>query len=173
VTIDNVEIGDHAENALLLRELNLFGGDLIGRIGHRYGGQGIGDFESGTRQDYEVPWLHDDGGRDPICESLGIDADVIGPWIDIVEFKEAVVIRDRRARISEGRAFENNIGPGNDAVVGVDHSVGDTSLLRLWDAKVLSRQRRGQRNRRQDQKAYSWGSHQSASLGGTWRNGNC
>ena len=51
VIIDNVEIGDDAENALLLLDLDLLGGDLLGGINHRYRGQRLCDLELAARQD--------------------------------------------------------------------------------------------------------------------------
>src|SRR4029077_6149087 len=63
--IAHVEIGDEAENALLLLDLDLLGGDLLegsNRRSHGYCGERLGDTELADRQDCVLAGLEHDGG---------------------------------------------------------------------------------------------------------------
>ena len=75
VIIDDVEIGNDAENALLLLDLDLLGGDLLGRgnrSSHSDCGERLCDMELAARQDCVLAWLEDDGGRGPVGEPLAL-----------------------------------------------------------------------------------------------------
>src|SRR6267142_3118668 len=133
--IDDVEIGEDAENALLLLDPDLLGGDLLrgsNRRSHSDVGKRLCDLESGARQDGVLAWLEDDSGGRPVCKSLGADGHVVGgSRLEILEFKESIVVRDYRAGISEGRTFENDGGAWNCVVVHIDYSANNNSWRRL------------------------------------------
>lgn len=64
--VDDVEIGNDAENALLLFGLDLLGGHLLGggnRSSHSDCGECLCDMELATGQDCVLAWLEDDGGQ--------------------------------------------------------------------------------------------------------------
>jgi hypothetical protein len=64
VMVDDVEIGNDAENALLLFGLDLLGGDLLGRSSrgsHNDCRERLSDMEFAAGQDCVLAWLEDDG----------------------------------------------------------------------------------------------------------------
>lgn len=66
----------------------------------------------------------DDARRGPVGKPLGADIDVVGgSRLDIVKFKESVVIRHHRAEIG-GRAFENDSGARNSVVIHIGEQRG-------------------------------------------------
>ena len=116
--IDDVEIGDNAENTLLLLHLDLLGSDLLGGINNIYRGLHLCDLESAVSQDYTLSWLEDDLGRGPVRKSLGADGDVIGgSRLEILELKESVVVCLDCSVIAGDRTFKNDPGTRNGIVM--------------------------------------------------------
>src|SRR5258708_39409134 len=100
--ISDVEIGDDAENSLVLLCLDLLGGDLLGgssRRIHSYCGKRLCDIELGARQDCVLAGLEDDGGGDPVCKSRSTDGDGVGcSPVDICVIKKSPVLSHHRER---------------------------------------------------------------------------
>jgi len=103
--IDDVEIGDDAEDALRLLDLDLFDGDFLRRINHSYRGRHLRDPELGAGEDQVLARIEDKVGRGPVGKVLGGDGDAISSRIELLELKESVVVGQELAGILEARAL--------------------------------------------------------------------
>ena len=124
-----VEVGDDAENSLMLFELDLFSGQFLSGITHGYLGHCRGDTEFGPGQNEVMAGLKGDVRRSPAGKSRGADGDVIRVRIEIVEFKESSIVRHDRARSFQVRAFKNDIRPRDRVVIQIDDSADNDTPL--------------------------------------------
>ncbi len=75
-SVDGIKVGKDADDALLFLDLDLLRSDLLGR----HGGDGClnnGDAEVDAAQIEILAGLEDDGGRGPLCESVGSDGEAV------------------------------------------------------------------------------------------------
>src|SRR6202030_3651093 len=147
-TIHLEEIGDNAKTALLLLDLDLLNGDLIGTLGaHSNGRLHLFNPVFANVQEFVLARVEDEDGGCPVCKSRGADGDVIrDSRLYIADFKEPIIGRRYRAAIGGDRALENNGGTKHRVVVHIGYRAYNTSSR--WKgnplpAVLLLRWRRG------------------------------
>src|SRR5580700_9409143 len=94
-TIQLEEIRDNAKSALLLLDLDLLNGHLIGTLGaHSNRGLQLFNPEFTNVQDFVLARVEDEDGGCPVCKSRCADGEVIrDTGLYIPDFKEPIIVR--------------------------------------------------------------------------------
>src|SRR5260370_9942531 len=131
-TIHFEEIGDDAKTALLLLDLDLLNGDLIGTLGaHSNGGLHLFNPEFANVQHFVLARVEDEDRGCPCCKSRGAHVNVIrDSRLYILDFKEPITVRLYRAAIAGDRSLENNAGTRHRVVVHIGYRAYNASSRR-------------------------------------------
>src|SRR5215471_6829220 len=97
--INDVEIGDHAEDALRFLNLDFLRGNLLLRVNHIHGGRDFRDMEFGVVKDQILARIQDNIGRVPIGKVWGGNTHMIGSGVELLELEEAIVVGGDLSRI--------------------------------------------------------------------------
>src|SRR5260370_15721192 len=128
-TIHFEEIGDDAKTALLLLDLDLLNGHLIGTLGaHSNGGLHLFNPEFANVQHFVLAQVEDEDGGCPVCKARGADGDVIrDSRLYIVDFKEPITVRRNRAPIAGDQPLQSNAGTRHRVVVHIGYRAYNAS----------------------------------------------
>ena len=125
--VNNIEIGDKAQNPLLFRHLDLFNGNLIRGTNHGNRGH-LQRLELGILEEFELTGAEGDSGRGPGRKALRLYLYRIGnSRFETMESKRSVLVGLDCASIPVIRALECRGRAGNEIAVCIRDRTADVS----------------------------------------------
>jgi hypothetical protein len=142
VVIDDVEVGDKSEDALLLLLFDLLGGEFLSGEKRVHCGYRGCNLEVDAGQVHILTLTEGDLGRAPVSESFGTDSDlVVNSGAEMLEFEETVIAGlDARLHVfgtGERGTFKSYGGSWNSVLIHIGDRTDDRSSLKFGCGGVL------------------------------------
>src|SRR5882757_1207907 len=148
LVIDDIKVGNHPQDTLLLCRRHLLTSELLDRhsdhrsLYDRYCELDISHFEGLTR-------LEDDWRRGPVCKPFGADSDLIrNSRIEISQSKRPCFVASDQVVPARSGSKKFDDSPGNSGVFRISDGAGNASPLRRGGVDLAQYSKREQTNKK-------------------------